>query len=133
MLFELNESIPKLNKEIRSQFEIQDEFVLNADLLLDYNIKPRDILDLVGKDDLKNFILNNGIKQRSDDILNTLENYKDAENLYLENYEKVAYRDLKTLKENGISVKESELGIKIEDFYRTWFQCKRIIEIITKY
>jgi len=68
MLFELNESIPKLNKEIRSQFEIQDEFVLNADLLLDYNIKPRDILDLVGKDDFKNFILTNGIKQRGDDI-----------------------------------------------------------------
>ena len=121
MLFELNESIPKLNKEIRSQFEIQDEFVLNADLLLDYNIKPRDILDLVGKDDFKNFILNNGIKQRGDDILNTLENYKDAENLYLENYEKVAYRDLKTLKENGISVKESELGIKFEDLTRKIF------------
>jgi hypothetical protein len=133
MLIELNESIPKLNKEIRSQFEIQDEFVLNADLLLDYNIKPRDILDLVGKDDLKNFILNNGIKQRGDDILNTLENYKDAENLYLENYEKVAYRDLKTLKENGISIKESELGIKFEDFYRTWFQCRRRIEKISKY
>ena len=121
MLLELNESIPKLNKEIRSQFEIQDEFVLKADLLLDYNIKPRDILDLVGKDDFKNFILNNGIKQRGDDILNTLENYKDAENLYLENYEKVAYRDLKTLKENGISVKESELGIKFEDLTRKIF------------
>jgi hypothetical protein len=121
MLLELNESIPKLNKEIRSQFEIQDEFVLNADLLLDYNIKPRDILDLVGKDDFKNFILNNGIKQRGDDILNTLENYKDAENLYLENYEKVAYRDLKTLKENGISVKESELGIKFEDLTKKIF------------
>lgn len=121
MLFELNESIPKLNKEIRSQFEIQDEFVLNADLLLDYNIKPRDILDLVGKDDFKNFILTNGIKQRGDDILNTLENYKDAENLYLENYEKVAYRDLKTLKENGILVKESELGIKFEDLTKKIF------------
>jgi hypothetical protein len=121
MLLELNESIPKLNKEIRSQFEIQDEFVLNADLLLDYNIKPRDILDLVGKDDFKNFILNNGIKQRGDDILNTLENYKDAENLYLENYEKVAYRDLKTLKENGISVKESELGVKFEDLTKKIF------------
>ena len=121
MLLELNESIPKLNKEIRSQFEIQDEFVLNADLLLDYNIKPRDILDLVGKDDFKNFILTNGIKQRGDDILNTLENYKDAENLYLENYEKVAYRDLKTLKENGISVKESELGIKFEDLTKKIF------------
>lgn len=121
MLTELNESLPKLNKEIRNQFEIQDEFVLKADLLLDYNIKPRDILDLISKDDFKKFILDNGIKQRGDDILNTLEHYKDAENLYLENYDKVAYRDLNTLKENGISVKESELGVKFEELTKKIF------------
>lgn len=121
MLTELNESLPKLNKEIRDQFEIQDEFVLKADLLLDYNIKPRDILDLISKDDFKKFILDNGIKQRGDDILNTLEHYKDAENLYLENYDKVAYRDLNTLKENGISVKESELGVKFEELTKKIF------------
>lgn len=121
MLSELNISLPKLNKEIRTQFEIQDEFVLKANLLLDYNIKPRDILDLVTKDNFKKFITDNGIKQRGDDILNTLEYYKDAENLYLENYDKVAYRDLNTLKENGISVKESELGVKFEELTRKIF------------
>ncbi len=121
LLTELNVSLPKLNSQIRKQFEIQDEFVLKAELLLDYNIKPRDILDLIPKEDFKIFIQDNGIKQRGDDILNTLEHYKDAENLYLENYEKVAYRDLNTLKENGISVKESELGIKFEELTRTIF------------
>lgn len=121
LLTELNTSLPKLNNQIRKQFEIQDEFVLNAELLLDYNIKPRDILDLIAKDDFKKFIQENNIKQRGDDILNTLEHYKDAENLYLENYDKVAYRDLNTLKENGISVKESELGIKFEELTRTIF------------
>ncbi|MBZ9652828.1 hypothetical protein [Psychroflexus montanilacus] len=121
LLTELNESLPNLNKEIRSKFEIQDEYVLKADLLLDYNFKPRDILDLVAKDDFKKFILDHDIKQRGDNILNTLEHYKDAENLYLENYEKVAYRDLNTLKENGISVKESELGIKFEELTRKIF------------
>lgn len=121
MLTELNESLPSLNKEIRAQFEIQDEFVLKAELLLDYNIKPRDILDLIAKDDFKKVILDNGIKQRGDEVLNTLEHYKDAENLYLENYEKVAYRDLNTLKENGISVKESELGIKFEELTKKIF------------
>ena len=34
-------------KQIKEQFELQDEFVLKADFLLDYNIKPRDILDLI--------------------------------------------------------------------------------------
>ncbi|WP_420572257.1 hypothetical protein [Kordia sp.] len=121
MLTELNESLPKLNTQIRKQFELQNEFVLKADFLLDYNIKPRDILDLIFKDDLKKFITDNGIKQRGDNILNILEHYKDVENLYLENYENVAYRDLNTLKENGIVIKESELGSKFEDLTKIIF------------
>ena len=122
LLSELNLSLPKLNKQIKDQFELQDEFVLKADFLLDYNIKPRDILDLILKLDITKFIKGNAIKQRGDDILNILEFYKDVENLYLENYENVAYRNLNLLKENGIIVKESELGIKFEDLTKVIFK-----------
>ena len=122
LLTELNQSLPKLNKEIRAQFELQEEFVLKGDFLLDYNIKPRDILDLIVKDDLTKFIKDNGIKQRGDDILNILEHYKDVENLYLENYSNVAFRDLNLLKENGIIVKESELGLKFEELTKVIFK-----------
>ncbi|MEO9478375.1 MAG: hypothetical protein ABJO28_12290 [Maribacter dokdonensis] len=122
LLFELNQSLPKLNKEIRAQFELQDEFVLKGDYLLDYNIKPRDILDLIIKPDLTKFIKDNGIKQRGDDILNILEHYKDVENLYLENYSNVAFRDLNLLKENGITIKESELGLKFEELTKVIFK-----------
>ncbi len=122
MLTELNESLPKLNKQLKDQFELQDEFILNANFLLNYNIKPRDILDLIDKDDLSKFIKNNGIKQRGDDILNILENYKDAENLFLENYENIAYRDLNQLKDNGIIIKESELGLKFEELTKIIFK-----------
>jgi hypothetical protein len=115
LLSELNTSLPKLNKQIREQFELQDELVLKADFLLDYNIKPRDVLDLIIKEDRIKFIKDNGIKQRGDDILNILEHYKDVDNLYLENYENVAYRNLNLLKENGITIKESELGLKFEE------------------
>lgn len=121
MLAELNQSLPKLNKQLKDQFELQDEFVMKADFLLDYNIKPRDILDLILKADLSIFIKDNGIKQRGDDLLNIMEHYKDAENLYLENYENVAYRDLNLLKENGIAIKESELGLKFEDLTKVIF------------
>lgn len=121
MLSELNESLPKLNKQIKDQFELQDEFVLKASFLIDYNIKPRDILDLIDSSELKQFIKDNGIKQRGDDILNSLEHYKDAENLYLENYENVGFRDLNQLKENGIAIKESELGLKFEELTKTIF------------
>jgi hypothetical protein len=122
MLAELNQSLPKLNKQIKDQFELQDEFVLTAEFLLDYNIKPRDILDLILKPDITKFLKDNAIKQRGDDILNILEHYKDVENLYLENYENVAYRNLNLLKENGITVKESELGIKFEDLTKVIFK-----------
>lgn len=122
MLTELNASLPKLNKDLKEQFELQDEYVMNADFLLDYNIKPRDILDLITKPELSKFIKDNGIKQRGDDILNILEHYKDVENLYLENYENVGYRNLNLLKENGISVKESELGLKFEELTKIIFK-----------
>ncbi|MEZ4856767.1 MAG: hypothetical protein R2812_09875 [Gelidibacter sp.] len=122
MLTELNQSLPKLNKEMKEQFELQDEYVLNAIFLLDYNIKPRDILDLITKSDLTKFIKDNGIKQRGEDILNILEHYKDVENLYLENFVNVAYRNLNLLKENGISIKESELGLKFEELTKVIFK-----------
>lgn len=121
MLTELHISLPEFNKQIKDQFQLQEEFVLEAGFLLDYNIKPRDVLDLIEKEELKRFITENGIKQRGDGILNILEHYKDAENLYLENYEKVAFRNLNGLKENGITTKESELGLKFEELTRTIF------------
>ena len=122
MLTELNQTLPKLNKQIKDQFELQDEYVLTADFLLDYNIKPRDILDLIEKPELSQFIKENGIKQRGDDTLNILDHYKDVENLYLENYENVAYRNLNLLKENGITVKEGELGLKFEELTKVIFK-----------
>lgn len=122
MLTELNASLPNLNKELKEKFELQDEYVLTANYLLDYNIKPRDILDLLEKPDLTKFIKDNGIKQRGDDTLNILDHYTDVENLYLENYENVAFRNLNLLKENGILIKESELGIKFEELTKTIFK-----------
>ncbi|WP_055448320.1 hypothetical protein [Lacinutrix mariniflava] len=122
LLSELNITLPKLNKQIKEQFELQDEYVLKADFLLDYNIKPRDILDLIIKEDRTTFIKDNGVKQRGDDILNILEHYKDVENLYLENFENVAYRNLNLLKENGITIKESELGLKFEELTSVIFK-----------
>lgn len=122
LLTELNQSLPKLNMQLKDHFELQDEYVLNASFLLDYNIKPRDILDLLIKEDLTKFIKDNGIKQRGDDLLNILEHYKDVENLYLENYENVGYRNLNLLKENGILIKESELGLKFEELTKVIFK-----------
>jgi len=122
LLTDLHQSIPTLNKAMKEHFELQDEYVLDAEFLLDYNIKPWDILDLIEKADLDKFKKDHGVKQRGDDILNILEHYKDVENLYLENYENVGYRNYNQLKENGIQIRESELGVKFEELTKVIFK-----------
>jgi len=121
LLSELNLSIPTLNKFFREQFEFQEDLVLSAGFLLDFNIKPRDILDLVQKEDQSKFIKEKGIKTKGDIIYNILEHYKDTENLLLENYENIGFRNLNALKDNGIIIKESELGIKFEEITKLIF------------
>ena len=121
LLLDLNLTLPKLNNQIRNQFQIQEEFVLVGELLLDYNIKPRDVLDLIPTEDLKFFVVENGVAQRGDSIQNILAHYKDTENLLLENYEKLAFRDLNYLKANGITTKEADLGLKFEELTKKIF------------
>lgn len=121
LLIEMNEKIPKFNAQIRDVFELQDETVVKSDYLLNYNIKPRDILEIINKKHLETFCKNKEIKTRGNLIQNILDTYKDAENLYLENYENIGFRNLKALKEDGIQVRESDLGIKFEDLTKTIF------------
>jgi hypothetical protein len=121
LLRELETFLPKLNNMVKDEFEMQEENTLACDLLLDYNIKPRDILEIVEEKELQGFCTAQNIKTRGDLVLNILEQYKDAENLYLENYENIGFRNFNALKENGINLKEADLGIKFEDLTKNIF------------
>lgn len=121
LLIDLGTVLPKLNGRLRTEFELQDEKVLNSDFLLDHNIKPRDVLELVEESELKTFCEKQSVKSRGDLILNILDAYEDTENLMLENYEHVAFRNLAALKENNIQIKEAELGLKFEELTKTIF------------
>lgn len=121
LLTELEETLPKLNAQVKDEFEIQEENALKSELLLDYNIKPKDILDLINLTDLNTFIKARSIKTRGNDIENILDAYKDSENLYLENYVKIGFRDLNALKESEIKIKEADLGIKFEELTKNIF------------
>lgn len=121
MLLELGEGHSKLNQQLREEFQLQDEKVLKSEYLLDYNIKPRDVLEIIAEKDLQLFCESKQIKSRGDLILNILDAYKDSENLYLENYENIGFRNLNALKENGILVKESDLGSKFEELTKKIF------------
>jgi RecB family endonuclease NucS len=121
LLVDLKEQLPKSNEMLKREFELQEENVLRCDYLLDFNIKPRHVLELINDDELERFCFQMSIKTRGDLVINILENYKDAENLFLENYTKVGFRDLAGLKENGINVKESELGSLFEELTKKIF------------
>jgi hypothetical protein len=122
LLSDIKNQIPKVNEIIKTEFELQDDNVLLSSFLLNYNIKPRDIIELIPQDDLLNFCKTAEIKTRGDLISNILEAYKDSENLYLENYVNIAFRDLNTLKENGLVIKEAEIGLKFEELTRKIFE-----------
>lgn len=115
LLLDIAEVLPKYNEVLKSEFQFQETDVLKSSFLLDFNIKPRDIIELINNQDLDFFCKAKEIKSRGDIISNILENYKDAENLFIENYEAIGYRDLATLKSNSIIIKESDLGIKFEE------------------
>jgi len=121
LLVELDEFLPHLNELLKAELELQNENILNSQYLLSYNIKPRDVLEMIPQADLNSFVQAKQIKIKGDLILNILEAYKDSANLYLENYENIGYRNLAMLKENGILIKESELGIKFEELTKTLF------------
>ena len=121
LLIDLAESLGKLNAIVKSEFELQDEYVLKSSLLLDYNIKPRDILDIITTKDLDAFVKAREVKTRGNLIDNILEAYKDSQNLYLENYVNIGFRDLNALKENGIRIKEANLGLKFEELTKSVF------------
>ncbi|MBN1651956.1 MAG: hypothetical protein JW857_11545, partial [Bacteroidales bacterium] len=122
LLIDLESSLPNYKKLIFKEFEISEDTVLSSNNLLDYNIKPRDILDILTTNDLKTFVSLHKIKSRGDLVSNILEAYKDAENLMIENYESIGFRNISELKENGILIKESDLGLKFEDITKTIFE-----------
>jgi len=115
MLLEMGEVLTGLNQQVKNEFELQEENVLKSNYLLDYNIKPRDILEIPSEQELEVFCQVKQIKTRGDIIQNILDAYKDAENLYLENYANIGFRNLSGLKENGILIKEADLGGKFEE------------------
>ncbi|MBN2650512.1 MAG: hypothetical protein JXR50_12290 [Prolixibacteraceae bacterium] len=122
LLVDLETTLPEYKKLVFNEFEMPDDTKLNSENLLDFNIKPRDILDIIPSANLKIFIAEKKIKSRGDLVLNILYAYKDAENLMLENYEAIGFRNLSELKENGIIIKESELGLKFEDITKSIFE-----------
>jgi len=114
LLKDLKGTFQKINDKIKEEFELQDENVMSSELLNKYNIKPRDVLYLFIRDELLKFCKGHNIKSRGNLVKNIIENYRDIDDLYIENFDAIGRRDLKTLHEKGLFVKEIELGLLYE-------------------
>lgn len=114
--------IPEFPQLIRDKYQMQEENVCNSKFLLDFNIKPRDILEIIHEEKLNYFADERQISKRGDLIDNILNDYTDVKNLLLENYENIGFRNLKALKENNISIKESDLGLTFETLTKDVFE-----------
>ncbi|MHC3994750.1 hypothetical protein ACXWTF_07955 [Thiomicrolovo sp. ZZH C-3] len=110
-----------VNDILKKEFELQDENVMNAEYLLDYNIKPRDFIELLDDAQMKQFCSEKQISSRGNLVANILESYKDMKIIEFENYVNIGFRDLNALKENGLKIKEADLGIKFEDITKSIF------------
>ena len=118
----LKEAIPNINKKIKEEFEIQDEDVMSSEFLADYNIGPRDVIYLLKREELLDFCKKNCIKSRGHLDSNIINSFRNIQDLYLENFESVGCRDLHSLKEKGLTVKESELGSLYEELTKDIFK-----------
>ncbi len=122
LLVDLDDILKSFKKIVLKELELAEDTKLDSGTLLDLNMKPRDILYILPNEELKVFIEAKNLKSRGDLVLNILEAYKDAENMMIENYEAIGFRNLEVLKENGINIKEAELGIKFEEITKVIFE-----------
>lgn len=122
LLRALKASFPKLNNNIKEDFELQDDDVMTSEILKKYSIQPLDVLYLLSKSNLQEFCKSNQIKYRGNLVSNIIDNYRDIDDLFIENFDVIGRRDLKTLNEKGLTVKESELGLLYEKTTKKIFE-----------
>ncbi len=122
MLLDLNEYVKSANKTIRSTFQLQEEDVMHGEFLTDFNIMPRDVLELFSTEALLSLCGARQIKTRGNVVDNILEAYKDSDDLLVENYERIGFRDINALKESGINLSEADLGQTFENVTKYIFE-----------
>lgn len=115
LLLDIAANIKGAEKTVRESYQLQEEDVMHGEFLTDFNIMPRDVLELFPAESLSALCEAKEIKTRGNIVENILAAYKDTEDLLVENYEAIGFRDINSLKENGIILSEAELGSTFED------------------
>ncbi|ALS97557.1 hypothetical protein [Lacimicrobium alkaliphilum] len=114
--------IPSLDKLLKKEYELEDRDEIDTDKLRALSITPHDILFLLPNDDIKAVRDKLGLSKRGNPRFVILESFASANDKLIENYDALARRDLAALKEAGVEIQESEVGIRFEEVTKAIFE-----------
>lgn len=114
----LSNTKPSVQKRLQQVFEIEDVEEVDTELLRALSISPVDILYAYTNDEIKAIRNDMGLSKRANPRKAILDSFASATDKLLENYNNLACRNLKVLEENGVQIKEADLGAKFEEATR---------------
>lgn len=118
---------PKLEKLLKSEFELEDSEELDTDKLRALSITPVDILYLLSNDQIKVVRDKMSLSKRGNARQLILESFANANDKLIENYPALAKRDLASLKAAGIEIAEAEIGVKFEEITKEIFETLNLV------
>ncbi len=122
LLLDLSTHFLNVNMVLKEEFQLQEENVLEAEVLDIYNIKPRDVLYLFSREELKGFCRKRNLRLSGNLASNIIDNYRVIEDLLIDNFNLVGSRDINGLHKKGLTLKEGELGIVYENLTKRIFE-----------
>ncbi len=122
LLKTLEEHFPTIIKVIRSQFELEENEVVDTDKLRALSITPYDILYLLSNDEIKTVRDSMALPKRGNARFAILECFANATDKLIENYDALARRDVNMLREVGAEVAEADVGVKFEEVTKAIFE-----------
>lgn len=118
----LEEHFPTIVKVIKSQFELEENEVVDTEKLRALSITPYDILYLLSNDEVKTVRDSMGLSKRGNPRFSILECFANATDKLIDNYDLLAKRDVNALREVGAEVAEADIGVKFEEVTKAIFE-----------
>ncbi|MBA6339239.1 hypothetical protein H4J57_18800 [Colwellia sp. BRX8-7] len=122
LLKTLEDHFPTIIKVIKSQFELEENEVVDTDKLRALSITPYDILYLLSNDEIKTVRDSMALSKRGNARFVILECFANATDKLIENYDALARRDVNMLREVGAEVAEADIGVKFEEVTKAIFE-----------
>lgn len=122
LLNKLQEHFPTMMKVMKSQFELEDNEIIDTEKLRALSITPYDILYLLSNDEVKTVRDSMGLSKRGNPRFAILECFADATDKLIDNYDALARRDVNALRDVGSEVAEADIGVKFEEVTKAIFE-----------